>query len=70
MAKVKVLKENELIGGTDNSSVYPITHTKAVFNSNNKELDQITKQQHSQSVHYKTENAKLMVLVFISCFFM
>lgn len=41
MAKVKVLKENELIGGTDNSSVYPITHTKAVFNSNNKELDQI-----------------------------
>ena len=41
MAKVKVLKENELIGGTDNSSVYPITHTKAVFNSNNKDLDQI-----------------------------
>lgn len=41
MAKVKVLKESELIGGTDNSSVYPITHTKAVFNSNNKELDQI-----------------------------
>lgn len=41
MAKVKVLKENELIGGTDNSSVYPITHTKAVFNSDNKELDQI-----------------------------
>ena len=37
MAKVKVLKENELIGGTDNSSVYPVTHTKAVFNSNNKE---------------------------------
>ena len=41
MAKVKVLKESELIGGTDNSSVYPITHTKAVFNSNNKDLDQI-----------------------------
>ena len=41
MAKVKVLKESELIGGTDNSSVYPITHTKAVFNSDNKELDQI-----------------------------
>lgn len=41
MAKVKVLKESELIGGTDNSSVYPITHTKAIFNSDNKELDQI-----------------------------
>lgn len=40
MAKVKVLKESELIGGTDNSSVYPITHTKAIFDDNNKELDQ------------------------------
>lgn len=40
MAKVKVLKDNELVGGTDNTSVYPITHTKAIFDGNNKELDQ------------------------------
>lgn len=40
MAKVKVLKDNELVGGTDNSSVYPVTHTKAIFDGNNKELDQ------------------------------
>ena len=40
MAKVKVLKDNELVGGTDNTSVYPVTHTKAVFDNNNKELDQ------------------------------
>lgn len=40
MGKIKVLKENELVGGTDNNSLYPVTHTKAVFDSNNKELDQ------------------------------
>ena len=40
MAKVKVLKDNELVGGTDNTSVYPVTHTKAIFDGNNKELDQ------------------------------
>ena len=40
MAKIKILKDNELIGGTDNTSVYPITHTKAIFDGNNKELDQ------------------------------
>ena len=40
MDKVKVLKDNELVGGTDNTSVYPITHTKAIFDGNNKELDQ------------------------------
>ena len=40
MAKIKVLKDNELVGGVDNTSVYPVTHTKAIFDSNNKELDQ------------------------------
>lgn len=40
MAKIKILKNNELVGGEDNTSVYPITHTKAIFDSNNKELDQ------------------------------
>ena len=40
MGKIKVLKDNELVGGTDNDSLYPVTHTKAVFDSNNKELDQ------------------------------
>ena len=59
MAKVKVLKESELIGGTDNSSVYPITHTKAVFNSNNKDLDQILNELEQQitssSIQERTE---------------
>ena len=42
MAKVKVLKDNELVGGTDNTSVYPVTHTKAIFDGNNKYGDEIT----------------------------
>ena len=40
MAYIKILKDNELVGGTDETDVYPITHTKAIFDSNNKELDQ------------------------------
>ena len=40
MAYIKTLKDNELVGGTDETDVYPITHTKAIFDSNNKELDQ------------------------------
>ena len=48
MAKVKVLKENELIGGTDNSSVYPVTSVKAVYDGSNERLDNIT---------YRIENA-------------
>lgn len=39
MAKIKKLKENELIGGTSNEDVYPITHTKAIYDSNNVQLD-------------------------------
>lgn len=31
MAYIKVLKDNELIGGTDNTDVYPVTTTQAIF---------------------------------------
>ena len=41
MAKVKVLKDNELIGGADNTSVYPVTSVKAVYDSSNERLDNI-----------------------------
>lgn len=32
MAYIKKLKDNELIGGTDNTDMYPVTSTKAVYN--------------------------------------
>ena len=41
MAKIKVLKDNELIKGTDNTPVYPVTSTKAVYSENNERLDNI-----------------------------
>lgn len=41
MAKIKVLKDNELVGGTDNTSMYPVTSTKAVYDENNERLDSI-----------------------------
>ena len=31
MAYIKTLKDNELIGGTDNTDVYPITTTQAIY---------------------------------------
>ena len=39
MAKIQVLKNHELVGGTDNTSIYPITSTKAIYNELNERLD-------------------------------
>lgn len=39
MGKIKKLLENELIGGTQSTEIYPITSIKAVFDTSNKSLD-------------------------------
>lgn len=41
MGKIKKILENNLIGGTTNTEVYPVTSTKAVYNSENKNLDEV-----------------------------
>ena len=41
MGKIKKILENELIGGTQNTDVYPVTSTKAVYNEKNETLDNI-----------------------------
>lgn len=41
MGKIKKILENELIGGTQGTDVYPITSTKAVYDENNGRLDNI-----------------------------
>ena len=41
MGKIKKLLENELIGGTQNTDIYPVTSTKAVYNSKNENLDKV-----------------------------
>ena len=43
MGKIKKILENELIGGTQSTDIYPVTSTKAVYDENNVRLDDILK---------------------------
>lgn len=43
MGKIKKILENELVGGTQSTDVYPITSTKAIYDENNVRLDDILK---------------------------
>lgn len=41
MGKIKKILENELVGGTQGTDVYPVTSIKAVYDERNDRLDQI-----------------------------
>ena len=41
MGKIKKILENELVGGTQTTDVYPVTSIKAVYDENNERLDKI-----------------------------
>ena len=41
MGVIRKLKDNELVGGTQDEEVYPVTSTQSVYNSQNKTLDQL-----------------------------
>ena len=41
MGVIRKLKDKELVGGTQDEEVYPVTSTQAVYNSQNKTLDQL-----------------------------
>lgn len=43
MGKIKKILENELVGGTQTTDVYPVTSVKAVYDENNERLDNIIK---------------------------
>lgn len=43
MGKIKKILENELIGGTQTTDVYPVTSIKAVYDEDNERLDNIIK---------------------------
>lgn len=49
MGKIKKILENELVGGTQSTDVYPITSVKAVYNENNERLDNIIKEIYSST---------------------
>lgn len=41
MGKIKKILENELVGGTQSTDVYPVTSVKAVYDEDNERLDNI-----------------------------
>lgn len=41
MGKIKKILENELVGGTQTTDVYPVTAIKAVYDEDNERLDHI-----------------------------
>ena len=41
MGVIRKLKDKELVGGTQDEEVYPVTSTRSVYNSQNKTLDQL-----------------------------
>lgn len=41
MGVIRKLKDKELVGGTKDEEVYPVTSTQSVYNSQNKSLDQL-----------------------------
>lgn len=43
MGKIKKILENELVGGTQSTDVYPVTSIKAVYDEQNERLDNILK---------------------------
>ena len=61
MGKIKKLKDVELVGGTEQSDVYPITSTKAIYDENNKRLDSIISElQKSADSSLETENKTIV----------
>lgn len=41
MGKIKKITENELVGGTQSTDIYPVTSVKAVYDESNERLDNI-----------------------------
>ena len=41
MARIKKILENNLVGGNSNTEVYPVTSTRAIYNQEGIQLDEI-----------------------------
>ena len=67
MGKIKKLSERELIGGTQDTDVYPITSVKAVFDEKNTRLDtilgNIEQDKNVYNRHVFTNNSKINELI-------
>lgn len=59
MGKIKKILENELVGGTQSTDVYPVTSIKAVYDESNERLDNIlTKKFDKESVAQEFGDSK------------
>lgn len=67
MGKIKKLSESELIGGTQDTDIYPITSVKAVFDEKNTRLDtilgNIEQDKNAYNRHVFTNNSKINELI-------
>ena len=55
MGKIKKILENELVGGTQTTDVYPVTSAKAVYDEGNKRLDDIIKEINGKAAKLEQE---------------
>ena len=55
MGKIKKILENELVGGTQTTDIYPVTSTKAVYDENNERLDHILEASDEKLSELKSE---------------
>ena len=67
MGRIKKLSESELVGGTQNTDLYPITSVKAVFDDKNTRLDtilgNIEQDKNAYNRHVFTNNSKINKLI-------
>ena len=67
MGRIKKLSESELVGGTQNTDIYPITSVKAVFDEKNTRLDtilgNIEQDKNAYNRHVFTNNSKINKLI-------
>jgi hypothetical protein len=67
MGKIKKLSESELIGGTQDTDIYPITSVKAVFDEKNTRLDtilgNIEQDKNAYNRYVFTDNSKVNELI-------
>ena len=58
MGKIKKIIENELVGGTQSTDIYPVTSVKAVYDENNERLDNILSRRGvvNVSTNYNTDH--------------
>lgn len=55
MGRIKKILENELIGGTQTTDIYPVTSIKAIYDENNERLDHILEASNEKLTELESE---------------